>query len=741
MGLINLLTNPKNFKFYQGGQGYTGNGNRPGLTNIPYGKDQVGGGSSGQPYIQIPIQQKTTNLGLANNDFILRGGALSTENALYDALRLTKMFGDTKSPNGILFIAKQQILSRTAVRTQTSGDLLNAGGYNPFGTIAQAGIVNIGGHVNKQGNIFDETGAYSNNNALYGVKVTPTQLKAENRLLLLKDAINKKEPTSLNGIILNSGNTNVMSYKGGPGAKLLGVGTTNIRFVDPIGRTGLNNYQAVNPNLKPYFLGTYKKIVEPIYTKTLFSNTAMEKNKGVTGKYYRLTKVFPDTNINLLGTSTDTHFHSVYEPAVEGNTWPKNTLLINNNGTYTYNQQDIIDQVPIKNSYTTTQDFRVILRDNKINQSITTTDATNTGQLSNSLNYDIGKNKTIEGRVNLGNPGNRKGKSYANYGNGVTNVIGGGSIYGKTNPATLGKNNKGTPATPQQLGLDKINSLPVYRSQAADTSDVVNDLVKFRIAIIDNDNPSYKTFIHFRALLDSISDTYSADWNPVQYLGRGEKFYNYNGFTRQLSLSWTVAAQSKQELIPMYKKLNFLASSLAPNYSPNGYMRGNMIQLTIGGYLFEQPGIITGLNYTMDEETPWEIGVNTTYDSDGDTIQGDSSVKELTHIIRVTGFNFIPIHKFRPEVQNPGNQNDYKHFISLANGTGLFQNNYLSVPPVLPTNVIVDTFKEVPKTETQKPTYNWGGNQSEEEYWNYVREKNRTNPGKMLANFKTNPVR
>jgi len=42
-------------KFYNGGQGYTGNGNRPGLTNIPYGKDQIGGGSSGQPYIQIPI--------------------------------------------------------------------------------------------------------------------------------------------------------------------------------------------------------------------------------------------------------------------------------------------------------------------------------------------------------------------------------------------------------------------------------------------------------------------------------------------------------------------------------------------------------------------------------------------------------------------------------------------------------------------------------------------------------------
>ena len=156
-------------------------------------------------------------------------------------------------------------------------------------------------------------------------------------------------------------------------------------------------------------------------------------------------------------------------------------------------------------------------------------------------------------------------------------------------------------------------------------------------------------------------------------LGRGESFYNYNGFTRQLSLSWTVAAQSKEELIPMYKKLNFLASSLAPDYSPSGYMRGNIVQLTIGGYVYEQPGIITGLTYTMEETSPWEIGIKTDYDTESSTVQGDDSVKELTHIIKVTGFNFIPIHRFRPGVQNYADQNDKKHFIALSNGAN---NNY-----------------------------------------------------------------
>jgi hypothetical protein len=694
MGLINLLTNPKNFKFYVGGQGYTGNGNRPGLTNIPYGKDQVGGGSSGQPYIQIPIQQKTTNLGLANNDFILRGGALSTVNAAYDVLRLTKMFGDLKSTNGLLFIAKQQILSRTAVRTQTSGKLLNEGGYNPLGTLAQAGIVNIGGHLNKQGNILGETGAYSNNDALYGVKIKPTQPISENRLVRIYASIINNTDAKVNNITYNQNDDgiNIITYPGGPNSPFLGIGKTNIRFADQ--RTGKNNALfSTNPNYftginntgsilnyTPVFLHSRTDIGEK-YTKTLSSGSI--QNNGVSGVYSKLTKKIINNYFNLEGKQVGTYDHNVY---TQGNTFPENTVLIDVNRTYVYNQEDIIKQTPVGNTYNTTQDFREVLR-----QKINTTSGFNayntaigTGQLALGLSYDIGKNQTIEGRVGLGDPGNRANyKDYSSYYNGILDKSNNStSIYPKIVADSLGTSIVTTNEIEttvsgsnieQQLGLDKINSLPVYGSQNVDTSGITNDLVKFRIAIIKNDDPSYKTFIHFRALLDSISDSYNATWNPVQYLGRGENFYNYNGFTRQISLSWTVAAQSKEELIPMYKKLNFLASSLAPNYSPNGYMRGNMVQLTIGGYLYEQPGIITGLTYTMEESSPWEIGIGTSYDTAGGTVQGDPSVKELAHIIKVTGFTFIPIHTFRPEVQGFANQNDTKRFIALSNGAN---NNY-----------------------------------------------------------------
>jgi len=313
------------------------------------------------------------------------------------------------------------------------------------------------------------------------------------------------------------------------------------------------------------------------------------------------------------------------------------------------------------------QDFRQILRDSLQGKSKET--ATNSGATPLSQDYSIGGAANFTQRVNIGDPGQRGGKSYADYVKGVS--------YG----------NISTNVGPYTPGLDKINSLPIYRSEnALIDANVTNDFVKFRIAVIDNDAPNFKTFMNFRAFLGPVTDSYNAQWNGFQYLGRGEQFYTYGGFTRTISLSWTVAAQSKQELIPMYKKLNFLASTLAPDYSKNGYMRGNLVQLTIGGYLYEQPGFITGLTYEMGEESPWEIGIGTEYRTE------DGTVKELPQIIKVTGFNFTPIQRFIPRLQdNSFSTNDVvtagdatgfassygpERFIALANGPNDENSNY-----------------------------------------------------------------
>ena len=121
------------------------------LKSLRYGKDRVGGGNSNQPYIKSPIPENRNQLDRSGGiDFLLRGGTLTPSRAAKDVSRLTKMFGDFKSPNGALFFAKQNILSLSGVKTQASG-IMNQGAYLPTSTILQVAGNAFGIHLNKQG--------------------------------------------------------------------------------------------------------------------------------------------------------------------------------------------------------------------------------------------------------------------------------------------------------------------------------------------------------------------------------------------------------------------------------------------------------------------------------------------------------------------------------------------------------------------------------------------------------------
>ena len=242
--------------------------------------------------------------------------------------------------------------------------------------------------------------------------------------------------------------------------------------------------------------------------------------------------------------------------------------------------------------------------------------------------------------------------SYAAQDSKTIDGVNGSRIY-YTSPGQKSKNltsyTKGSGLGP----IDKINSQRIYKSENADFELTSGDLIPFIIGAIDQNNPNEKEFIHFRAYIDNFNDAYSANWDAQKYMGRGESFYKYGGFERKINLGFTVAAQSKEELLQQYKKLNFLASNLAPTYSPSGYMGGSLITLTMGGWCSYLPGFINSLTLDVPEESPWEIGI----DDIGETSTiGGGGASQLPHIVKVTGFTFNPIHTFRPEKQ----KNEYK---------------------------------------------------------------------------------
>lgn len=138
--------------------------------------------------------------------------------------------------------------------------------------------------------------------------------------------------------------------------------------------------------------------------------------------------------------------------------------------------------------------------------------------------------------------------------------------------------------------------------------DASDDLIKFGFECMSNDTIGSSMFLQFRAFLtNGLTDNHQAAINSFKYIGRGEDFFIYEGFSRVMNFSFRIAAQSKDELLPLYNKLNNLASQVYPDYSSNGIMRSSLVKVTIGDYLYRVPGFLESVNITIGNDASWDI--------------------------------------------------------------------------------------------------------------------------------------
>ena len=611
------------------------------LKSLKYSKDRPDAGYSGQPFIQKDIDKEPTNN--STEDFLLRGGLNAIPDALEDVGRLAKYFVNLKSPSGFLFIAKQNLLSKTSVKTQASSGTgyggfsvdigsntigtkqsgpINQGVYTPLSTLIQAGTGFLGNRVNSLG---VNPLSPQNINGIQipdiggGLNTYEFALKdrgGNGRLVDIANSLATGKKDNIGDIELNplEDGLTLMSYRGGPGA-ILGIGTTSIRKAS----------NSIGLNLSP----AQTQSPDRANTSNVFSGNTPAWN------YQQLTSI---SNPNAPTGYSDFNFST-----------------------------------KLSKAETQIRDFRVPLLESE--------DVVVSTVTGIAPSYSGENSKAIEGksdsRIKQISPG-QKG-DIINYQKGKILSDGKVSV------------------------VDKINFQPIYKSSnVRPSSDGIakNDFVKFRIGAVLRDGQ--KVFSHFRAFINSFSDSYNSTWNPQKYMGRGEEFYKYGGFGRGISLSFTVAAQSKPELMAQYKKLNFLASTLAPDYGDSGFMGGVLHQLTMGGWCFELPGFISKLSLEVPQESPWEIAIPAT-DDGGDPsnpIFSDNTVKEMPHICNVS-MDFTPIHRFRPEIENNSYDNSWnevssygkQRYIQLTNG---LNNNYQAISLADAENNYLDNTQDQP---------------------------------------------
>ena len=280
------------------------------LKSLKFGNDRPGGGDSGQPYIQDPLLDNPLP---ESKDFLLRGGLNAPLNAAEDVARLTKYMFDLKSPSGLLFIAKQNLLSRTAVRTEQAGGIVNEGIYTPLSTLAQAGVGFLGIHLNKQG--IDPTGILPGLSIRTYSDYIKTQLRRDERRNNLENSNNRLIELWDNRIEKKRDKDNLYSYTGGPGS-ILGVGRTQIRFATDMSdsplRTGINNSLAQGNKLdKKVF---YKGGIVRENSDVILGTNEKGKEYTTSGLGASIDQGLDDSQIGINDTGTFTSYYNYSLP-------------------------------------------------------------------------------------------------------------------------------------------------------------------------------------------------------------------------------------------------------------------------------------------------------------------------------------------------------------------------------------------------------------------------------------------
>jgi hypothetical protein len=182
-------------------------------------------------------------------------------------------------------------------------------------------------------------------------------------------------------------------------------------------------------------------------------------------------------------------------------------------------------------------------------------------------------------------------------------------------------------------GKDEYNSItPNYAGGMKGKRDIIPQKLK-----LDNDQNQSKdiiffyffdlineVYIPFRATISSLNDQHSADWEDINYLGRADKLFLYKGFSRDVSFSFTVYANSAKEMLPMWDRINYLVGLTKPSKytgraevtnenvqvettgKESKFIYPPMITLRLGDLFYDQPCVLTSVSINIPDDTNWE---------------------------------------------------------------------------------------------------------------------------------------
>ena len=208
----------------------------------------------------------------------------------------------------------------------------------------------------------------------------------------------------------------------------------------------------------------------------------------------------------------------------------------------------------------------------------------------------------------------------------------------------------------KNYGGDKVTALDISSGTTKLASDQVyesgvgEDLIKF---FFEDGDQGYNV-MPFRCTMTGFSDSFSPGWNRIDIMGRPDGAYLYSSFERAISFSFIAAATTRSEMIPMWRKLNYLASYTMPDFNAGGRPSGPFMRITIGDLFQRTPGFLTSLTYNIPDDATWDIASDSADNPDA---------KQLPMVIEAN-VSFTIVSDYRPQMMgrvyslSPGGKKD-----------------------------------------------------------------------------------
>jgi hypothetical protein len=565
--------------------------NSPSALDAEYKKFNLRDDAYNPGYMKHPLVLRDIGKrwGSPFDDGLIRGGMVTAvERAAMDTVRIAKWMA---SPKGLLWVVKQVGLGLTNPKVEATGGAFTRQTRIHSGITSLLSVAGtaFGLHFTRHGLPFlNAASSYEN---VLRVKQILSPTEPYSRLIKLKSEMLgfDSSVTGFKGSTINE-----LSGLAGPGS-VYGIGTTNIRRYTNSKDASIEAANRQEWNYKYYIKSQYASIISTNAWKSSASpdgskyggpegspRTAKAVDDASDSLNSKFINEFPDNSTDSPGTKQNDIRSKAENVDGRPDSFPKTG--IKSYAVSAYNN--------LKRTATTIpQDFRNLVKE------------------------PSGDNK---GKSFIGKPKDPKYYETYNleekYGFGALGIpqvdrsepIGSGSFLAKETVFTTDKK-------PYTLRGGLNGKFRGDRVNATDITDQANldeiygakakDLIKFYFM----DGVQGQNVMPFRCTMTGFSDSFSPSWNRIDIMGRPDGAYLYSSFERSVSFNFMAAAMSRSEMIPMWRKINYLATYTMPDFNGSAKPSGPMMRITIGDLFQETPGFITSLSYTIPDDATWDI--------------------------------------------------------------------------------------------------------------------------------------